>query len=92
MAGYADGETINSILRPHDANGKSDYKLREEGHMLLTKCFCNDGCMWRISFAILLNRISLTKQQEQELPPQQKHLGRWLLLYHDNNSTNEDNG
>ena len=36
MAGYDDGETINSIPRHHDDNVTTDYKLREEGHMLLT--------------------------------------------------------
>ncbi|MBB1285583.1 hypothetical protein HRH25_14450 [Flavisolibacter sp. BT320] len=42
MAGSDDGETIHSMLQ-HDDNGKNDYRLREEGPMLLVKCLSNVG-------------------------------------------------
>mgnify|MGYP005752275679 CR=1 FL=1 len=41
MAGYDDGETINSIPRHHNDHVTTDYICEKEGHMLHTKCFCN---------------------------------------------------
>lgn len=52
----------------------------------LTKCFCNGGGKKTVIFEMLLNSISLSKLQEQEMPPMAETPFPLCLTWKDRNS------